>query len=69
MGMVVTGWCGGYLLGAPIAGYLLAAYGGEHGSLKAYRPAMFYAGSMAFISASLVALVRLKIDKGAFKKI
>ncbi|RYO82076.1 hypothetical protein DL764_009666 [Monosporascus ibericus] len=28
MRMVVTSWAGGYLMGAPIAGYLLDAYGG-----------------------------------------
>jgi MCP family monocarboxylic acid transporter-like MFS transporter 3 len=28
MSMSVTGWTGGYLLGAPIAGYLLQAAGG-----------------------------------------
>lgn len=69
MGMIVTGWAGGYLMGAPIAGYLLAAYGGEHGALKAYRPAMFYAGSMALGAASLVGVVKLKIDKRVLKKL
>ncbi|KAF2222349.1 major facilitator superfamily transporter, partial [Elsinoe ampelina] len=43
MGMIVSGWTAGYLMGAPIAGYLLEAYGGEQAGLKAYRPAMFYA--------------------------
>ncbi|ORY21217.1 major facilitator superfamily domain-containing protein [Naematelia encephala] len=37
MGMIVTGWAGGYLMGAPIAGYLLKAYGGD-GSLTNYHP-------------------------------
>jgi predicted MFS family arabinose efflux permease len=40
MGMVVTGWAGGYLMGAPIAGYILNAFGGEEAGFKAYRPAM-----------------------------
>ncbi|KAJ9101482.1 hypothetical protein QFC19_005133 [Naganishia cerealis] len=39
MGMIVTGWAGGYLMGAPIAGYLLEAFGGENSGLKPYRPA------------------------------
>ncbi|KAF4979654.1 hypothetical protein FZEAL_4211 [Fusarium zealandicum] len=43
MSMVVTGWVGGYLMGSPIAGYILEAYGGAEQGLKAYRPAMFYA--------------------------
>lgn len=55
--------------GAPIAGYLLAAYGGEHSTLKAYHPAIFYAGTMALGAAGLVGIVRLKISRKAFKKL
>ncbi len=93
MGMVVTGWGGGYLMvccsrsffrcvknlmwrteayrsqGAPIAGYLLNAYGGENSTLEAYHPAMFYAGSLALGAAGLVAIVRLKINSSLFKKL
>jgi hypothetical protein len=43
--------------GAPIAGYLLAAYGGEHSTLKAYHPAIFYASTMALGAAGLVGIV------------
>jgi len=69
MGMIVTGWAGGYLMGSPIAGYLLAAYGGEHGTLKAYHPAIFYAGSMSLGSAVLVAALKLRISKNPMKKL
>jgi len=62
MGMMVTGWTGGYLLGAPIAGYLLEAYGGETGGFKSYRPAIFYAGSMALGAAGMVAYVRFSMS-------
>jgi hypothetical protein len=55
--------------GAPIAGYLLEAYGGEHSTLMAYHPAMFYAGSMALGASGMVALVRLYIDKSLLKKL
>lgn len=48
--------------GAPIAGYLLSAYGGENSTLQAYHPAMFYAGSMALGASGLVAIVRLKMN-------
>ncbi|PNS17844.1 Riboflavin transporter MCH5 [Sphaceloma murrayae] len=61
MAMIVSGWAAGYLMGAPIAGYILEAYGGEKAGLKAFRPAMFYAGSLALSAAGLVALVRLRI--------
>ncbi|PVH82230.1 monocarboxylate transporter [Cadophora sp. DSE1049] len=69
MGMIVTGWAGGYLMGAPIAGYLLAAYGGEHSTLKAYHPAIFYAGSMALGAAILVGAVKVMLNKSPFKKL
>ncbi|OBR04370.1 major facilitator superfamily transporter [Colletotrichum higginsianum IMI 349063] len=62
MSMIVTGWAGGYLMGAPIAGYLLEAYGGAENGLQAYRPAMFYAGSLSLAAAGLVALVRFRIN-------
>ncbi|KAM3521256.1 hypothetical protein NHJ13051_006349 [Beauveria bassiana] len=63
MGMIMTAWAGGYLLGSPIAGYLLQAFGGADGGLKAYRPAMFYAGGLALISAILLAIVRFRLNK------
>ncbi|KAI9151424.1 Beta-lactamase-like protein [Paramyrothecium foliicola] len=61
MGMIVTGWMGGYLMGAPIAGYILDAYGGSDNDLKAYRPAMYYAGSLALAAAGLIASVVFRI--------
>lgn len=66
MSMVVTGWIGGYLMGAPIAGYILGAYGGTEAGLKAYRPAMFYAGALALASSVLIIAARLRISKGIF---
>ncbi|KAI1130264.1 major facilitator superfamily domain-containing protein [Nemania abortiva] len=69
MGMIVTSWSGGYLLGAPIAGYLLDAYGGEDAGFQAYRPAMFYAGSLALGAAGFVELVRFRYNKNFFAKI
>ncbi|KAF6801090.1 monocarboxylate permease [Colletotrichum musicola] len=69
MSMVVTGWAGGYLMGAPIAGYLLEAYGGAENGLQAYRPAMFYAGSLSLASAVLVAMVRFRISTDILSKI
>ncbi|OJJ49590.1 hypothetical protein ASPZODRAFT_128079 [Penicilliopsis zonata CBS 506.65] len=69
MGMVVTGWGGGYLLGAPIAGYLLSASGGEKAGVDAFHPAIYYAGSMALCSAGLMLLARLGIDRRVMRKI
>ncbi|KAI5458015.1 major facilitator superfamily transporter [Mariannaea sp. PMI_226] len=64
MGMIVTGWVGGYLLGAPIAGLLLQKYGGADNGLEAYRPAMFYAGSLALAAAGLVIMLKFKSPNG-----
>ncbi|RYP18619.1 hypothetical protein DL765_003826 [Monosporascus sp. GIB2] len=69
MGMVVTSWAGGYLMGAPIAGYLLDAYGGTDAGIQAYRPAMFYAGSMALAAAGLVEGVRLRMSRNPLAKL
>ncbi|GJC83386.1 putative transporter ESBP6 [Colletotrichum liriopes] len=77
MSMIVTGWAGGYLMvgfiplrdGCPIAGYLLEAYGGAENGLQAYRPAMFYAGSLSLAAAGLVALVRFRINHRILAKI
>ncbi|KAH6655837.1 major facilitator superfamily domain-containing protein [Truncatella angustata] len=69
MGMVVTGWVGGYLMGAPIAGYLLDAYGGSDSGLQPYRPAMFYAGSLALGAAGLVASMRFRVTRKIFARI
>ncbi|KAH0338731.1 MFS general substrate transporter, partial [Aureobasidium melanogenum] len=69
MGMIITGWGTVYLMGAPIAGYLLGAYGGQHGSLKSYHPAIFFAGSAALAACLSVGLVRLKLDRKILSKI
>jgi MFS family permease len=69
MGMIVSGWTGGYLMGAPIAGYLLAAYGGQDAGFKAYRPAIFYAGSLALVATFLVIFVRFRLSKHPLKRL
>lgn len=68
MSMSVTGWTGGYLMGAPIAGYLLQAAGGRQGngegqSIEVYRPAIFYAGGTATLSALCVLAARLTVAR------
>ena len=49
--------------GAPIAGYILNASGGQEGGINAYRPAIFYAGSMATAATILSGVVRIKVDR------
>lgn len=51
------------LQGAPIAGYILNASGGQAGGVGAYRPAIFYAGSMATAATVLAAVLRIKVDR------
>ncbi|KAF4986890.1 hypothetical protein FDECE_15712 [Fusarium decemcellulare] len=69
MGMVIAGWVAGYLFGSPIAGHLLEAYGGADEGLQAYRPAMFYAGSVSMAATFLVAVLRLRINKKPWAKL
>lgn len=59
-GMIVTGWVGGYLAGAPIAGYILTAFGGTGHGISAYRPAMFYAGGIAATAALLIGALKFR---------
>ncbi|KAF2796955.1 MFS general substrate transporter [Melanomma pulvis-pyrius CBS 109.77] len=74
MSMAVTGWSGGYLMGAPIAGYLLQAAGGSQDGtgkqgVETYRPAIFYAGGVATASALFVLVARLKLTRKVVKKV
>ncbi|KAL4763462.1 major facilitator superfamily domain-containing protein [Aspergillus foveolatus] len=65
----VVGNVFGSARGAPIAGYILDASGGERGGHEAYRPAIFYAGSLAFAAAVLAAAIRLKADINLKKRL
>ncbi|PYI31210.1 monocarboxylate transporter [Aspergillus indologenus CBS 114.80] len=69
MGMIVTGWAGGYLLGSPIAGYILDASGGEGAGTKAYRPAILYAGFMALAATGLSVGIRVKTSAKLGKRV
>ncbi|KAL6709141.1 hypothetical protein ACN47E_001957 [Coniothyrium glycines] len=69
MSALTTSWFFGYFMGAPIAGYLLDAYGGTEAGLAAYRPAIFYAGSLVLASAGLLLAVRLMMTRKIFDKI
>jgi MFS transporter, MCT family, solute carrier family 16 (monocarboxylic acid transporters), member 3 len=69
MSLSITGWTGGYLMGTPIAGYLLEAAGGEDGGVKAYRPAIFYAGGIATLSSVFVLVARMGRERKVFKRV
>ena len=70
MGMAITGWTGGYLMGSPIAGILIAATGAEKAhTVVPYRAAVFYAGGVALASAAFVLLARLRMDTKLIKTI
>ncbi|KAI1343177.1 putative monocarboxylate permease [Xylariaceae sp. FL0016] len=63
IGMAVTGWSVGDLLGNPIAGFLIAATHADRGSsIVPYRPAIFYAGGTAAVSMVIVLAARWKMD-------
>lgn len=44
--------------GAPIAGWILERYGGSEAGRAAFRPAMYYAGSMSLGSVAFVLVIR-----------
>ena len=73
MSMSITGWTVGYLLGAPVAGYILQASGGQEkagdGNIDVYRPAIFYAGGVALISSMFALLARLHMAKKVAKRV
>ena len=70
LGMAITGWTGGYLVGSPIAGALIAATGADKAHTVApYRAAIFYAGGVALASATFVLIARLRMDTKLNKKI
>lgn len=48
---------------------MLSAYGGESGGIAAYRPAIFYAASMALATTILAAYVRLNVDRSLKKTV
>ncbi len=55
--------------GAPIAGYLLEAFGGAEAGLTAYRPAMLYGGSLSLVAAAMVLAARLRVNKKILVKV
>lgn len=70
MGMAITGWTGGYLMGSPIAGMLIAATGAQKShTVEPYRAAIFYSGGVAFASAAFVLVARLRMDTKLIKKV
>ena len=70
MGMAITGWTGGYLVGSPIAGILIATAGAQKAHTVApYRVAIFYAGGVALASATFVLVARLRMDTKLMKKL
>ena len=44
--------------GSPVAGWLLEMYGGSDAGITAYRPAMYYAGSLSLGAAGFVGGMR-----------
>ncbi|KAK4561552.1 hypothetical protein LTR86_004231 [Recurvomyces mirabilis] len=70
MSQAITGWTVGYLLGPPIAGYLIQATHAEAKvGLDPYRPAIFYAGGTAAASAVFVMVARFATERKVLKKI
>ena len=70
MGMAITGWTGGYLMGTPIAGMLIGATGAEPArNVVPFRAAIFYAGGIALASSVFVLTARLSLDSKLLKRL
>ena len=70
MSLSITGWTAGYLLGTPIAGFLLEASGGyAQTAAEAYRPAIFYSGAIATVSSVFVLVARLLLERKLLKRV
>ncbi|KAK5726658.1 hypothetical protein LTR15_002546 [Elasticomyces elasticus] len=70
MSQAITGWTVGYLMGPPIAGYLIqATHADREHSIDPYRPAIFYAGGLALASSVFVLIGRLAMDRKMLKRI
>lgn len=72
MSLSITGWSAGYLMGTPIAGYLLEASSSTKSGVPgvdAYRPAIFYAGGIATVSSGFVLFARLFMDRKLLKRL
>ena len=70
IGMAITGGTGGYLMGSPIAGMLIATAGTQKAHVVTpYRIATFYAGGVALASATFVLVARLRIDTKLMEKL
>ncbi|PWN90577.1 MFS general substrate transporter [Acaromyces ingoldii] len=68
MAMVTIGRCVGSALGAPIAGYLLDAFGGPQGGTPPFRPALLVIGSISFLAAMCLLTLRLRMGGLSLKK-
>ncbi|KAI1077720.1 MFS general substrate transporter [Whalleya microplaca] len=68
MGMVVTAWTGGYLLGSPIAGYILSATGSNK-DVHNYRPSIFYASGLSVLALILGLMTRFRISRRVAYKV
>ncbi|GAA5985615.1 hypothetical protein JCM10908_007043 [Rhodotorula pacifica] len=66
--MIVSSWAPGYFVGAPIAGYILQAYGGPDRGAGAYRPAIFYAGALSLLSAACIITLRGLQSRNVWQK-
>lgn len=73
MSMSISGWTLGYLLGSPIAGYILQAAGGQKAAkeldIEVYRPAIFYAGGVALVSSMFALLARIHMARNVSERV
>lgn len=70
MSMGCSFWAPGYLLGSPIAGFLISSTGASGASsIEPYRAAIFYAGGVALLSGLCALVARLKMNAKLVKRV
>ncbi|GAA5956637.1 hypothetical protein JCM8115_000631 [Rhodotorula mucilaginosa] len=67
--MIVSSWAPGYFVGAPIAGYILQAYGGPDRGAGAYRPAIMFSGALSLLAAGCILVLRIIQSRDVWRKI
>lgn len=69
MSMAMTGWSAGYLMGPPIAGYLLRPFKGASHPIDPFRGAIWFSVGISAVAAIATALARLRRDARLLKRL
>ena len=69
LSMAMTGWSAGYLMGTPIAGYLLHPFKDASSAIDPFRGAIWYSAGISCTAAIATAVARLKRNSKLLKRL